>query len=68
MNVSKHGYYNWLKSIDTVSVKTSRTVLKEMVKSIFTKSREIYESCRNQKMLERENLNYSRSYIGILMK
>ena len=35
---------------------------------LFKESREIYGSCRIQKMLEGEHLNYSRSYIGILMK
>ena len=68
MNVSKNAYYNWLKNKDKVRVKTSKIVLKERVKALFKESREIYGSCRIQKMLERENLIYSRSYIGILMK
>jgi transposase InsO family protein len=68
MDVSKNAYYNWFKRKDKLRVKTSKIVLKERVKAIFKESREIYGSCRIQKMLERENLNYSRSYIGILMK
>ena len=68
MYVSKNAFYNWLKSKDKVRIKTSKTVLKERVKVLFKESREIYGSYRIQKMLERENLNYSRSYIGILIK
>jgi putative transposase len=68
MDVSKNGYYSWLKNKDKTRVKTSKIVLKERIKALFKESREIYGSCRIQKMLERENLNYSRSYIGILMK
>lgn len=68
MDVSKNAYYNWLKSKDKVRIKTSKTVLKERIKVLFKESREIYGSYRIQKMLERESLNYSRSYIGILMK
>ena len=68
MSVSKNAYYNWLKSKDKVRVKTSKTVFKERIRVLFKESREIYGSYRIQKMLERENLNYSRSYIGILMK
>ena len=68
MSVSKNAYYNWLKSKDKVRVKTSKTVFKDRIRVLFKESREIYGSYRIQKMLERENLNYSRSYIGILMK
>jgi transposase InsO family protein len=42
--------------------------LKERIKAIFNKSKQIYGSCRIQKQLERENIFYSRSYIGLLMK
>jgi len=48
--------------------KTSKTLLKEKIKLVFNESREIYGSCRIQKMLEREELIYSRSYIALLMK
>ena len=68
MYVSKNAFYNWLKSKDKVRIKTSKTVLKERVKVLFKESREIYGSYRIQKMLEIQHLNYSLSYIGILIK
>jgi|TARA_B110000967_G_scaffold30394_1_gene28621 hypothetical protein len=68
MYVSKNAFYNWLKSKDKVRIKTSKTVLKERVKVLFKESREIYGSYRIQKMLDIEHLNYSLSYIGILIK
>ena len=68
MKVSKNAYYHWLKSKDSVLVKTSVMLLKERIKVIFEDSKEIYGSYRIQKMLERENLVYCRSYIGLLMK
>jgi putative transposase len=43
-------------------------VLKERIKILFDQSRKIYGSFRIQKMLEREGLYYSRSYVGLLMK
>ncbi len=43
-------------------------LLNERIKIIFYKSREIYGSSRIQKMLEKEDLIYSRSYIAFLMK
>ena len=68
MKVSKNAYYHWLKNKDLVNIKTVKILLKERIKIIFDNSREIYGSCRIQKMLEREGLIYSRSYIGLLMK
>tara|TARA_B110000238_G_scaffold100788_1_gene109797 strand:+ start:40 stop:264 length:225 start_codon:yes stop_codon:yes gene_type:complete len=68
MYVSKNAFYNWLKSKDKVRIKTSKTVLIERVKVLFKESREIYGSYRIQKMLEIQHLNYSLSYIGILIK
>jgi putative transposase len=68
MYVSKNAFYNWLKSKDKVRIKTSKTVLKERVKVLFKESREIYGSYRIQKMLDIEHLNYSLSYIGMLIK
>jgi len=68
MRVSKNAYYHWFKNKDIVVLKTATTVLKERIKIIFEQSREIYGSSRIQKMLEREGLVYSRSYIGLLMK
>jgi len=68
MNVSTNAYYHWLKTKDTVGEKASRVVLKERIRSIFNKSREIYGSYKIQKKLEREQLCYSRSYVALLMK
>ena len=68
MRVSKNAYYNWRKNKNLVRTKNSVILLKERIRSIFEDSKEIYGSCRIQKMLERENLNYCRSYIAILMK
>jgi len=68
MKVSKNAYYNWLKSKDLIRIKTTKIQLKERIKIIFENSRKIYGSCRIQKMLEREGLIYSRSYVGLLMK
>ncbi len=48
--------------------KPSKKILKERINAVFEESREIYGSYRIQTMLERENLIYSRSYIGLLMK
>jgi transposase InsO family protein len=68
MRISRNAYYHWCKTKDSTSIKPSKTHLKERIKVIFEQSREIYGSCRIQKMLEREDLIYSRSYIGFLMK
>ena len=68
MKVSKNSYYHWYKNKDLVVLKTAKNHLKERIKVIFEESRQIYGSCRIQKMLEREGLTYSRSYIGLLMK
>ncbi len=68
MRISKNSYYYWLKNKDLLVEKTPKIYLKERIRVIFEQSREIYGSCRVQKMLEREGLIYSRSYIGLLMK
>ncbi len=68
MKVSKNSYYHWIKRKGLVSVKPSKIYLKERIKTIFHQSKDIYGSCRVQKMLERENLIYSRSYVGLLMR
>ncbi len=68
MSISKNSYYNWLNTKDLDKTNPVKTNLKERIKSIFEESREIYGSYRIKKMLERENLIYSRSYIGLLMK
>ena len=68
MRISKNAYYNWLNTKDLDKTNPVKTNLKERIKLIFEESREIYGSYRIQKMLEREGLIYSRSYIGLLMK
>lgn len=68
MRVSKSAYYHWLKNKDLIAVKSPRMFLEERIKLIFKQSKEIYGSCRIQKMLEREGLIYSRSYVAFLMK
>ncbi len=68
MRVSKNAYYHWLRNKDVLKVKSSTTMLKERIEVIFYKNRQIYGSHRIQKKLEREELFYSRSYIGLLMR
>jgi len=68
MRVSRNAYYNWLTNQSTVSAPTSVQLLEKRIKTIFEKSKEIYGSCRIQKVLEREGLVFSRSYIGFLMR
>ena len=68
LKISKNAYYNWLKNKDAVKTKISKTHLMNRIREIFKESREIYGSPRIQKMLEREELFYSRSYVAVLMK
>jgi len=68
MKVSKNSYYYWLKNKDTNTIKTSKTILKQRITALFYENKQIYGSYRIQKMLERESLFYSRSYVAILMK
>ena len=68
MKVSKNAYYHWTKCKDLIVLETPKKKLMDRISIIFEESRQIYGSCRIQKMLEREGLIYSRSYIGLLMK
>ena len=68
MKVSKNSYYHWLRKKDNVIEKKACVLLKERIRSIFEDSRQTYGSYRVQKMLEREKLVYSRSYVAFLMK
>ena len=68
MNVSKSSYYHWTVMVDIPKPITDKERLKERIRIVFEESRGIYGSCRVQKMLEREGLKYSRSYIAILMR
>jgi len=68
MKVSKNAYYHWFRNKDSLHFNSSKMLLKERIKAVFNNSKQIYGSCRIQKQLERENIFYSRSYIGLLMK
>jgi transposase InsO family protein len=68
MRLSKSAYYHWNNTEFLIQKKTPKMYLKERIKIVFEESRQIYGSCRIQKMLAREGLNYSRPYIGLLMK
>ncbi len=67
MQVSKSAFYNWLKTRHVNKEKSSLTYLKHKILEIFNDSNQVYDSKRIQKSLERENINYSRSYISFLM-
>jgi transposase InsO family protein len=68
LSISKNSYYNWLKNKDIVKTNTPKHHLMKRIKKIFEDSKEVYGSHRIQKMLEREDLFYSRSYVAVLMK
>jgi putative transposase len=68
MRVSKNAYYHWVKYKGLDIYNTTKSNLMARIKMIFEESREIYGSSRIQKMLEREDLIYARSYISLLMK
>jgi len=68
LQVRKNAYYNWVKNKNVLQISSSKIHLKEQIRIIFNKSKQIYGSHRIQKKLERQNLNYTRSYIGLLMK
>jgi len=68
MRTSKNAYYNWLKNKDSIAIETTKSHLKKRIQILFQERKEIYGSARIQKMLEREGLSYSGSYVGLLMK
>ena len=68
LKVSKNSYYHWIKYKDLVVLETPKTPLMKKIRVIFGEKRQVYGSFRIQKILEQEGLNYSRSYIGLLMK
>ena len=68
LKISKNAYYNWLKNKGVVKTNTSKLHLMSRIADIFKESKEVYGSHRIQKMLEREDLFYSRSYVAVLMK
>lgn len=66
MKVSTNSYYNWKNNDFTQAKKTD--LLKNRIQEIFDDSKQVYGSPKIQKVLEREGLVYSRSYVGVLMK
>lgn len=68
MKISKNAYYTWIKTNKNKKQKSSLLYLKQRITIIYNESNQIYGSLRIQKILERENLVYSRSYIALLMK
>jgi transposase InsO family protein len=68
MKISKNSYYHWYNTKDLAIIETPSMQLKKRIQIIFEESKQIYGSCRIQKMLERGGLVYSRSYVAVLMK
>jgi transposase InsO family protein len=68
LRVSKNAYYTWLRKPKDANSKPSLALLKGKIETIFYESNQIYGSLRIQKVLEKQNLYYSRSYIALLMK
>lgn len=68
LEVSKNGYYHWLRTRGLKKQKASLVHLQDRIVKVFESSRQVYGSKRIQKSLEREGLQYSRSYISLLMK
>jgi transposase InsO family protein len=68
MKVSKNAYYHWSKVKTQVKTKPSKLLLKERILVLFNENRQVYGSYRIQKLLAREGLIYSRSYIAVLMR
>jgi len=68
MQVSKNAYYTWLRNVDKKKQKDSVIHLKNRITDIYNQSNQVYGSLRIKKVLERELLFYSRSYIASLMR
>lgn len=68
LKVSKSAYYRWLKNQTKTKVNSTTIYLRERIKELFTSNRKIYGSYRIQKLLSKEGMNYSRSYIARLMR
>ncbi|SHJ58294.1 Transposase InsO and inactivated derivatives [Arenibacter nanhaiticus] len=68
MRVSKNAYYTWLRTRNTNTTNSSLEILKQSIQEIYHDSNQIYGSLRIQKVLERQGMFYSRSYIAYLMK
>ena len=68
LKVRNNSYYHWIKHKDLSVLETAKTHLLKRIRILFEENRQIYGSFKIQKMLAREGLKYSRSYVGILMK
>ena len=68
MEVSKNAYYWWLRTLKNKKANTDLEFLRQRIQSIYNESDQVYGSLRIQKVLEREGLIYSRSYIAYLMR
>ena len=68
MKVSRNAFYHWFKKSVQCKTKTKVVMLMERIRSIFQESKKVYGSLRIQKQLERENICFSRAYIGVLMR
>lgn len=68
MKVSSNSYYHWLNQREVGRSVKPTELLKGRIKAIFDESKQVYGSTRVQKVLEKEGVNYCRSYIGLLMK
>ena len=68
MKVSRNAFYHWFKGSTQSKKKTKVVMLMERIRSIFYESKEVYGSLRIQKQLDRENICFSRAYIGVLMR
>ena len=68
MKLSVNSFYTWLKNKDLEKPETSTQFLKKRIVQIYNENRQVYGATRIQKILEREGLVYSRSYIAQLMK
>ena len=64
--VSRSGYYNWLKTKD--SINETKDFLKEEIKSAFEGSRRTYGSPRVLEVLQKKDIDISESTVARLMK
>jgi putative transposase len=69
LKVTKSSFYHWSKKRDLISPSSEKTLLlTDRILFLFKDNKEIYGSYRIHKLLEREGVNYSRSYIAKKMR
>lgn len=68
MRVSQNSYYTWLRTGQYKRQNSSISLLKSRITVIFNESKQIYDSLRIPKLLKRQVLIYSKSYIALIMK